>query len=603
MTDSDKTVFISYRRNVSAFIARAVFMDLRQNGFDVFMDVEGIDSGEFDRVLLNQIAARAHFVLILTPGSVERCVNPDDWLRREIEHAINLQRNIVPLLVNGFVFPGTEQYLAGTLSTLTKYNALNVPHDYFEAAMEKLRGRFLKQPVYGTIQSTPAVDQTAVKHKLSQAIQQTTLTDEQKMAEEYFKLAVKKQNDDDLDGAIADYTEAIRLNPQHDKAYNNRGGVRKAKGELAEALADYTEAIRLNPNYASAYLNRGRLFLYQQEWDSAINDFNEALRINPNASLAYNERGYAHSRKGDFTNAINDYSQAVQQDKNDTDTYFKRGNLFYDMGEYTKAANDYTEAIRTNPKYHRAYNNRAESYFALGQYDLALADFQKRNELVSGNPITLAGIAITLMMVGRVEEAKTQWQGLIAQDQKYADVKATGKEFVWAKPLIEAAEKLVALIQESPSTFTGDLSADHAKGELDSEAYFLRAVDRSDNSDEEIADYTEAIRLNPQFVDAYNNRGEVYFARGNYPAALADFEKADAIEPHDHFVVAGLAITHHALGDTEKAKRLWLYLVNEDMNFLEVDWVKKELNWHDTLGEEAAKLINKIVGLDTGKPH
>jgi hypothetical protein len=68
-------------------------MDLRANGYDVFMDVESIDSGTFDTMILNQIAARAHFVLILTPGSIERCVENGDWLRREIETAMDLGRN------------------------------------------------------------------------------------------------------------------------------------------------------------------------------------------------------------------------------------------------------------------------------------------------------------------------------------------------------------------------------------------------------------------------------------------------------------------------------------------------------------------------------
>ncbi|MBN1966081.1 MAG: toll/interleukin-1 receptor domain-containing protein, partial [Anaerolineae bacterium] len=65
MADPQKTVFISYRRNVSSFIARAIFMDLRAHGYDVFMDVESIDAGEFDRIILGQIAARAHFLVIL----------------------------------------------------------------------------------------------------------------------------------------------------------------------------------------------------------------------------------------------------------------------------------------------------------------------------------------------------------------------------------------------------------------------------------------------------------------------------------------------------------------------------------------------------------
>jgi hypothetical protein len=73
MSASEQTVFISYRRDVSAFIARAVFQDLRAHGYDVFLDVETIDNGQFEHIILSQIAARTHFIVILTPGAVERC--------------------------------------------------------------------------------------------------------------------------------------------------------------------------------------------------------------------------------------------------------------------------------------------------------------------------------------------------------------------------------------------------------------------------------------------------------------------------------------------------------------------------------------------------
>ncbi len=53
--------------------------------------------GSSSSIILNQIEARAHFVVILTPGTVERCTEPGDWLRREIEYAMDKQRNIVPL--------------------------------------------------------------------------------------------------------------------------------------------------------------------------------------------------------------------------------------------------------------------------------------------------------------------------------------------------------------------------------------------------------------------------------------------------------------------------------------------------------------------------
>jgi hypothetical protein len=112
---------------VSAFIARAVLQDLRQHGYDVFMDVESIDSGEFETIILAQIAARAHFLVILTQGTLEGCQEPNDWLRREIEYAIGLGRNVVPILVNDFRFDRhTCAYLTGTLGALPRYNGLTL---------------------------------------------------------------------------------------------------------------------------------------------------------------------------------------------------------------------------------------------------------------------------------------------------------------------------------------------------------------------------------------------------------------------------------------------------------------------------------------------
>lgn len=97
----EKTVFICYRRtNVSW--ALAISQDLTHNGFDVFLDYTGIASGDFERVILENIKARAHFLIVLTPSALKRVNEPEDWLRREIEFALGQRRNIVPLLLEGF---------------------------------------------------------------------------------------------------------------------------------------------------------------------------------------------------------------------------------------------------------------------------------------------------------------------------------------------------------------------------------------------------------------------------------------------------------------------------------------------------------------------
>ena len=99
----EKTVFLSYSRTNTPW-ALAIFQNLTQHGYDVFFDYDGIASGDFERVILANITARAHFLVLLTPSALERCGDPADWLRREIETALANHRNIVPLLLEGFDF-------------------------------------------------------------------------------------------------------------------------------------------------------------------------------------------------------------------------------------------------------------------------------------------------------------------------------------------------------------------------------------------------------------------------------------------------------------------------------------------------------------------
>jgi tetratricopeptide (TPR) repeat protein len=444
MTDANKTVFISYRRDVSAFIARAVFMDLRAHGYDAFMDVESIDSGAFDTVILNQIAARAHFLVILTQGTLERCVEPGDWLRREIETAMNLERNIVPLMVSGFSFKEAEPYLTGKLSKLVRYNALNVPHDYFEAAMERLRSRFLKQPVDSPLTPTPVEDTKKVEEMIDEAANEPTPTKEELSAESLFARAYSKQQNGDLEGAIADYTQAIRIKPDYVDAYNNRGNARSNQGDMAGAIVDYGEAIRIKPEYAKAYYNRGNARSDQGDKAGAIADYTEAIRIDPDHAYAYNNRGLARYAQGDIAGAIADYGEAIRIQPEYANAHENRGFIHYNRGNLAEAVADYDQAIELEPKSVNSYNNRGEVYFALGDYAKALADFDKAYELVSDEPVVVGRLAITHYARGNHELAKDLWKSLLKLDERYRDVDWVKAEFNWHEALVEEARKLIA---------------------------------------------------------------------------------------------------------------------------------------------------------------
>jgi parallel beta-helix repeat protein len=168
MIMEQKSVFISYRRDYSRHFARSIFQYLIGHGYDVFLDVNTIDSGDFDRIILNQIGARAHFVLLLANGSLARCVNPGDWVLREIQEAVRLERNIVPVVDEGADFMNEMQHLPQALrEVVSRKNPLPAPHFFFDAAMEMLRTRYLKPPSYVTINATPANEQAEVARRMA----------------------------------------------------------------------------------------------------------------------------------------------------------------------------------------------------------------------------------------------------------------------------------------------------------------------------------------------------------------------------------------------------------------------------------------------------
>jgi tetratricopeptide (TPR) repeat protein len=102
---------------------------------------------------------------------------------------------------------------------------------------------------------------------------------------------VERKRAGDLDGAIADYDAAIKLNPKDFFAYNNRGNTLRDRGALDRAIADYGEAIRLDPEYATPYINRGLVHERQKDYVRARADFKAALATPPQK---YNNSRGAH---------------------------------------------------------------------------------------------------------------------------------------------------------------------------------------------------------------------------------------------------------------------------------------------------------------------
>jgi tetratricopeptide (TPR) repeat protein len=268
MTRIEKTVFISYR-HTNAPWALAIFKDLTQHGYDVFYDFNGIASGDFESVIVENIKARAHFILLLTPSALEHCGEPGDWLRREIETALKSQRNIIPLMLEGFDIgsPGIAKHLTGELTKLQKYNAMRVPVDFFDEAMTRLREKFLNVPLDAVLHPVSSTAQQAAKAERLAASGAPQVKETALSAQQWFEQGF---NATDPDEKLRCYSEAIRLDPDFADAYANRGAARREKGDLDGALKDLDEAIRLNPDYTLMWGFRRRRWLAE---DGVVEEF------------------------------------------------------------------------------------------------------------------------------------------------------------------------------------------------------------------------------------------------------------------------------------------------------------------------------------------
>jgi tetratricopeptide (TPR) repeat protein len=369
----EKTVFISYRRTNAPW-ALAISQNLTHHGYDVFFDFTGIKSGDFESAILGNIEARAHFVVLLTPSALKRCGEPGDWLRREIETALELKRNMVPLTLEGFSFKtrSIAKQLTGTLAVLKSYQALSVPMEYFDAAMERLRKDYLnvaldavQHPASAVAREAARVEQAAVN--AAPAVKREKLT-----AQEWFERGFNATNPDD---EIDFYSEAVRLQPDFAEAFYNRGIARKDKGDMEGAERDFEQAIGVQPDYAAAFNNRGVARKAKHDLDGALQDYDEAIRLQPDFAIAFNNRGNARKDKGDLEGALQDYDEAIRLKSDYAGAFYNRGSARADKGDPDGAIADYTEAIRLKPDYAEAFYNRGNARKAKGDPDGAIADF------------------------------------------------------------------------------------------------------------------------------------------------------------------------------------------------------------------------------------
>jgi tetratricopeptide (TPR) repeat protein len=180
----------------------------------------------------------------------------------------------------------------------------------------------------------------------------------------------------DIEHAIQDYTQAIKLDGKLAVAFNNRAVAYDFKGEYDRALQDLEQAIKLRPS-AQTYFNRGNVYLAKGQLDHAIDDFNQAIRLAPKFVPALENRCWARAVVGILKQALADCNEALRLKPDNSATRNSRAFVFLKMTQLDAAVSDYDAALAANPNQAFALYGRGlarlKNEDPLGETDIAAA--------------------------------------------------------------------------------------------------------------------------------------------------------------------------------------------------------------------------------------
>jgi len=187
-------------------------------------------------------------------------------------------------------------------------------------------------------------------------------------AEDYYASGLRKHDQGDSDGAIADLTRAIELGSTNPAAYNNRGAEKLKKGDFDGAITDCNRAIELDPEHATAYAIRAYAKDKRGDSDGAMADLGRAIKLNLKNASAYDLRGEIEARKKQYAAAAKDEQKAIELDPKDGRLYSNLGlcELFNRKPRESitaslkalKLSPDNAVAIKTNLAHAYLFNNQ-----------------------------------------------------------------------------------------------------------------------------------------------------------------------------------------------------------------------------------------------------
>ena len=338
-------------------------------------------------------------------------------------------------------------------------------------------------------------------------------------AAELTRRARARHEGGDLDGAIADYTRAIELDPRCAEAFVNRANLRVARRDLGGAASDAERAVELSPGSAGVFAIRGDVRRESGDLDGALSDYDRAIRLDPGNSSTFFRRGSVRNARGDLEGALSDYDRAVELDPGSAPTITNRGTVRRARGDRDGAIADFTRAIELDPGHAPAFHDRGVVRLEKGDLAGAISDEGRAIELDPRYVEAFRGRGDARAAAGDLAAAIADYDRAIELDPRRAGVFYNR-----------------ALVRRRAGDRAGALADYDRAIQLDPRdalAWTNRGLARQEIGDVDgaLADYDRSIEIDPRSATSFKNRGVTRQVKGDLAGAAEDFARTLALDP------------------------------------------------------------------------
>ena len=299
---------------------------------------------------------------------------------------------------------------------------------------------------------------------------------------------------------------ALQLTEKGEECYNKR--------DYNGAIEALNKAIEIDPNYANAWAWLGAVYNDFGNSEKAMAMNLKAIEINPKNAMAWNNIGVTYSNLGNLDKAIESYERACSLDKKLYYPYSNLGRVYLDIGDFDKAIEYCNKAVEISPQRCYTWCAFGEVYFLSGNFRKAEENYNKAIELEPNNPAV--------------------WQSF------GTFYKSQGKDEKAAEYFNKSIELGKAILQKSPEDTIEMLRLGLIYSELKDYDTAFEYCDK-------------ALEIYPNFVVAWNVKGNIYSAMGDSANAISCYKKVASIDQNNLTAWENLGWEYYKSGQNDKA--------------------------------------------------